>query len=208
MNFIRSIPTAMFAAIICQASATEISAQESAAASELVQHIVKAAGGEEKLLKLFRMKEQFNAGATLKTPGTLRTSVVEPPKSWWIGAAERGEEPAKITAWAWTLGALTDPESKIVTIAEVTENEMLVAGLQISGTIDPPLDMYFDKKTYELVRVDWRNDIYRFSDWKEYDGTRYPSKCVLHRRQSGEPWFFHEILEIERLPELPDGLKR
>ena len=208
MNYFHSIQAAMFAAILFQAAATEAPAQESTAASELVQHIVKAAGGEEKLLKLFRMKEQFNAGATLKTPGTLRTSVVEPPKSWWIGAAERGEEPAKITAWAWTLGALTDPESKIVTIAEVTENEMLVAGLQITSTIDPPLDMYFDKKTYELVRVDWRNDIYRFSDWKEYDGTRYPSKCVLHRRQSGEPWFFHEILEIERLPELPDGLKR
>lgn len=208
MNCFHSIQVAMFAAIICQASATTISAQESTPASELIQHVIKAAGGEEKLLKLFRMKEQYNAGPTLKTPGTPRTSVVEPPKSWWIGAAERGEEPAKITAWAWTLGALTDPESKIETIADVTENEMLVAGLRITGTVDPPLDMYFDKKTYELVRVDWRNDIYRFSDWKECDGTKYPSKCVLYRRKSGEPWFFHEILELERLQELPDGLKR
>ena len=208
MNYLGSIHAATFIVMIFAASATTISAQESTPASELVQHVIKAAGGEEKLLKLFRMKEQYNAGATLKTPGTPRTSVVEPPKSWWIGAAERGEEPAKITAWAWTLGALTDPESKIETIADVTENEMPVAGLRITGTIDPPLDMYFDKKTYELVRVDWRNDIYRFSDWKEYDGTKYPSKCVLYRRTSGEPWFFHEILELERLQELPDGLKR
>jgi len=208
MNCFHSIQTAMFSAIICLASATGNSAQESTAASELVQHVIQAAGGDAKLLKLFRMKEQYNAGATLQTPGTPRASVVEPPKSWWIGAAERGEEPAKITAWAWTLGALADPESKIETIADVTENEMLVAGLRTAGTVDPPLDMYFDKKTYELVRVDWRNDIYRFSDWKDYDGTRYPSKCVMYRRQSGEPWFFHEILELERLQELPDGLKR
>lgn len=208
MNYLHSIQAAMFAAIICPSSATEIAAQESTAASELVQHAVKAAGGEEKLLKLFRMKEQFNSGATLTTPGTPRTSVVEPPKSWWIGAKERGAEPAKITTWAWTLGALTDPESKVETIADVTEKEMPLAGLQITGTVDPPLDMYFDKKTFELVRVDWRNDIYRFSDWKEYDGTKYPSKCVMYRRKSGEPWFFHEIVEIERLQELPEGLKR
>lgn len=208
MNYLHSIQAAMFAAIICLASATGISAQESTLPSELVKQVIQAAGGDAKLLKLFRMKEQYNAGAKLETPGTPRTSVVEPPKSWWIGATERGEEPAKITAWAWTLGALTDPESKIEPIADVTENEMLVAGLQITGTVDPPLDMYFDKKTYELVRVDWRNDIYRFSDWKEYDGTKYPSKCVLYRRKSGEPWFFHEILELERLQELPDGLKR
>lgn len=198
----------LFAVMILASSATAFSPQESTPASELVQHVIEAAGGEDKLLKLFRMKEQYNAGATLKTPGTPRTSVVEPPKSWWIGTAERGEEPAKITAWAWTLGALTDKESKIEIIADVTENEMPVAGLRITGTIDPPLDMYFDKKTYELVRVDWRNDIYRFSDWKEYDGTKYPSKCVLHRRQSGEPWFFHEILELDRLLELPEGLQR
>ena len=68
--------------------------------------------------------------------------------------------------------------------------------------------MYFDKTTFELVRVDWRNDIYRFSEWKDFDGTRYPARCAMFRRNSGEPWFFHEIVAIERLKELPEGLKR
>ena len=208
MNYFHNMLTALLAAIICMASTTLISAQQSPAAAELVQHVIEAAGGNTKLLKLFRMKEQYNSGTIREASGTPRTSVVEPPKSWWIDAAERGEEPAKIAAWAWTLGALTDPESKIEVIADVTDNETLVVGLQVTATVDPPLDMYFDKKTYQLVRVDWRDDIYRFSDWRDYDGTKYPTKCVLYRRKSGAPWFFHEILELERLQELPDGLKR
>jgi hypothetical protein len=30
----------------------------------------------------------------------------------------------------------------------------------------------------------------------------------MFRRNSGEPWFFHEIVTIERLKELPEGLTR
>ena len=96
------------------------------------------------------------------------------------------------------MGALTDPKSKINLLDDVIENEKPAAGLRIRGTVDPALDMYFDNETHQLVRVDWRDDIYRFSDWKEYDGTKYPAKCVMHRRKSGVPWFFHEILELER----------
>lgn len=182
--------------------------EEITTASELTKHVIEAAGGEAKLLKLFRMKEQYNAGTTLKDPGTPRTSVVEPPKSWWIGTTERGTEPAKISTWAWTLGALTDPESKIEMIANVTEGEASVPGLRVSGSVDPPIDLYFDADAFRLVRLDWRDDIYRFSEWKDYDGTRYPCKCTMFRRKTNEPWFFHEILELERLQELPTALKR
>ena len=175
---------------------------------ELVSKVIKAAGDDEKLLKLFRMEERYNSGKERVSPGTPRVSVVEPPKSWWIGTNERGQEPAKITAWAWTLGVLKDPESKIEVIPDVTDSDKELAGLRVTVSVDPALDMYFDKTTHELVRVDWRNDIYRFSDWKEYDGTKYPSKCAMFRRNSGEPWFFHEIIAIERLKELPEGLKR
>lgn len=186
----------------------DVTAQESASAPKRVQLIIQAAGGESNLLKLFLMKERFNAGATLLTPGTSRTSIVEPPKYWWIGNKERGIEPAKISTWAWTLGALTDPKSKIELLVEVTENEKPAAGLRITGTVDPALDMYFDIETQQLVRVDWRDDIYRFSDWKDLDGTTYPSKCVMYRRKSGVPWFYHEILGLKRLKELPEGLER
>jgi len=114
----------------------------------------------------------------------------------------------KFTTWAWTLEILTDPKSKIELIPDLTDDEKELAGLRVTVSVDPALDMYFDKATHELVRVDWRNDIYRFSEWKEYDGTKYPSKCAMFRRNSGEPWFFHEIVTMERLPELSDGLKR
>jgi hypothetical protein len=185
-------------------------ADDSAASpeKELVSNVITAAGGEEKLLTLFRMEERYNSGKERVSPGTSRVSVVEPPKSWWIGTNERGQEPAKITTWAWTLGVLKDEKSKLELIPDVTDNEKELVGIQVTGSVDPAIDMYFGRKTQELVRVDWRNDIYRFSEWKEYDGTKYPSKCAMFRRNSGEPWFFHEIISIERLKELPEGLKR
>ena len=206
MNRIRG--TTIFITTLFACFTLRSAEQEPATVPELVKQVIWAAGGESKLLKLFRMKEQYNAGATLLTPGTPRTSVVEPPKFWWIGNKERGVEPAKITTWAWTLGALTDPKSKIDVLADITDNEKILLGLRITGTVDPALDMYFEKETLQLMRVDWRDDIYRFSEWKDCDGTMYPSKCVMFRRKSGVPWFFHEILELERLKELPEDLKR
>ena len=187
-----------------------IKADDSAGASEkqLVAEVIAAAGGEEALLKLFRMEERYNSGKERVSPGTSRVSVVEPPTSWWIGTKERGTEPAKITTWAWTLGVLNDPKSKLELLPELTDGEKPLTGLRVTESVDPAIDMYFDKSTYELVRVDWRNDIYRFSEWKDFDGTRYPAKCAMFRRNSGEPWFFHEIVTISRLKELPDGLKR
>ncbi len=185
-------------------------ADDSAATSEkeLVSKVISAAGGEEALLKPFRMEERYNSGKERVSPGTSRVSVVEPPKSWWIGTKERGTEPAKITTWAWTLGVLTDAKSKVELLPDLTDGEKPLTGLRVTGSVDPAIDMYFDKTTYELVRVDWRNDIYRFSEWKDFDGTRYPAKCAMFRRNSGEPWFFHEIVAIERLKELPEGLTR
>lgn len=177
-------------------------------ARELVSKVVAGAGGEEALLKLFRMEERYNSGKERTSPGTSRVSVVEPPKYWWIGTKERGTEPAKITTWAWTLGVLNDPKSKLEILPDITEGEKTLTGLRVTESVDPAIDLYFDKSTYELVRVDWRNDIYRFSDWKDFDGTRYPAKCDMFRRNTGEPWFFHEIVAIERLQDLPEGLKR
>ncbi len=188
--------------------ADDSSASPASPEMKLVSKVIAAAGGDDKLLTLFRMEERYNAGKEAVTPGTPRVSVVEPPKSWWIGTKERGTEPAKITAWAWTLGVLKDPKSKLELLPDITDNEKSLSGLRITESVDPALDMYFDKETSELVRVDWRNDIYRFSDWKDFDGTKYPAKCAMFRRSSGEPWFFHEIVTIERLQELPEGLQR
>jgi len=177
----------------------------------LVQQVVQAAGGEAKLLKLFRIKEHLVLGGDPAKKPSERLSVLEPPTYWWLGKQERvkdTKEPATFLVWAWTLGALTDAKSKVETIPEVMEKEKPAFGLRVSGTINPPMDIYFDKAESRLVRIDWRTDIHRFSDWKEHDGVKYPAKCVGYKKSSGQPWYFSTIVELERLKELPAGLTR
>lgn len=188
----------------------------SAAAAEpdpqvLVKQVVRAAGGEDKLLKLFRIRERLNVSSDPDKKGAERVSVLEPPSYWWLGKRERvkdDKEPATFLVWAWTLRALTDPKSKVEVIPEITEADRPAFGLRVSGTITPPMDLYFDKEVSRLVRIDWRTDIHRFSDWKEHDGVKYPAKCIGYKKATGKPWYFSEILELERLKELPEGLKR
>lgn len=180
----------------------------------LVKEVVTAAGGEDKLLKLFRTRETVNVSSDPEKKAPERVSVYEPPKYWWTGNNERvkdekdSKEPATFLVWAWTLGVLSDPASKLELIPEVTESDKPAVGLRVSGTVTPAMDIYFDKVENRLVRIDWRSDIHRFSDWKEHDGVKYPAKCVGYKRATGKPWYFSEIIELERLQELPKGLMR
>lgn len=176
---------------------------------ELVKKVVAAAGGEDKLLKVFRMKERLNVSPDPDKKGNERVSFLEPPKYWWVGKKERVQdekEPATFLVWGWTLGALIDSKSKVEIIPEIAENEKPAVGLRVSETITPPMDFYFDKEGHHLVRIDWRNDIHRFSDWKEHDGVKYAAKCVGYKKNTGKPWYYTVILEIERLKELPPEL--
>jgi hypothetical protein len=178
---------------------------------ELVQKVVQATGGEDRLLKLFRIKERLNVSPDPTRKGNERISILEPPNYWWLGKTERvseQKEPAIFLAWAWTLGALTDPKSKVAVIPELAEGDKPAFGLRVSGTITPPMDIYFDKKESRLVRIDWRGHSHRFSEWKEQDGVKYPARCVGYNLKTGKPWYFSEIIELERLKELPAGLKR
>ena len=68
------------------------------------------------------------------------------------------------------------------------------------------MDVYFDKTNLQLVRIDWRKDINRFSDWREHDGAKYPAKCIGYRKATGKPWFVSEITELRRLKEIPGDL--
>lgn len=180
----------------------------------LVQQITTVVGGEDKLLRLFRTRETVNVSSDPERKVSARVSVYEPPKYWWTGKNERvkdekkPDEPAIFLVWAWTLGLLTDPESKLEMIPDIIESEKPAVGLRISGTVTPAMDLYFDKVESRLVRIDWRSDIHRFSDWKEHDGVKYPAKCVGYRKSTGKPWYFSEIIELERLQELPEGLER
>lgn len=178
----------------------------------LVNKAVAAVGGADRVLKLFRIKEVFHFGdkpepAEGKKRST-RESVIEPPRFWWIGTKERAEEPAKYDVWAWTLGILLDPESKVEVIPDITDEEKSAFGLRVSGTVTPAMDLYFDKETSLLRRLDWRSDFYRFSEWKEHDGVKYAGKTVIFKKAGGKPWFFHEVTRVERLNTLPEGLKR
>ncbi len=178
-------------------------------AQVLVKQVVRAAGGEDKLLKLFRIHEQLTVGSKPKKSGKVRVSVIEPPKYWWIGKKQRDrDEPARYLAWAWTLGAVTDPKSKLEVLPMIMEGEKPAFGLRVSGTITPPMDLYFDKDESRLLRIDWKSSVHRLSDWKEHDGVKYPAKCIGYKRKSNKPWYFSEIIKLERLKELPKGLTR
>lgn len=174
----------------------------------LVATVVKAVGGQDKLLKLMRIKEKLYIGSDPAGKGNDRVSVLEPPNHWWLGKNQRTNEPATVLVWAWTLGALLDPKSKVEAISEIKEGDKAAFGLRVSETITPPMDLYFDKADHRLVRIDWRTDIHRFSDWKEHDGVKYPARCVGFKKSSGKQWYATEIVELERLKELPEGLKR
>ncbi len=177
----------------------------------LIDKAVAAVGGADKLLKLFRMKEAYHSGADpVPASGkeTPRESVLEAPANWWIGKNDRTDEPAKFDVWGWTLGAITDAKSKVEVAPDVIDDGKPAFGLRVSETIKPPMELYFDRQTNLLVRIDWRGDIYRFSEWKEHDGVKYASRCVLFKKATGKPWFYHQITELERLKELPPGLIR
>jgi hypothetical protein len=191
----------------------------SAAAAEpdptaVVKQVVAAVGGEDRLLRLFRTRETVNVSSDPEKKVRERVSVYEPPNYWWTGKKERvknemmPDEPATFLVWAWTLGILTDPESKVEVIPDIIESEKPAIGLRVSGTVTPPMDLYFDKTENRLVRIDWRKDIHRFSDWKDHDGVQYPAKCVGYKKASGQPWYFSEIIELVRLEDLPEDLKR
>ncbi|MCB9925468.1 MAG: hypothetical protein H6822_25175 [Planctomycetaceae bacterium] len=180
----------------------------------VVKQVVIAAGGEDKLLRLFRTRETVNVSSDPEKKAPERVSIYEPPKYWWTGKRERvkneimPDEPATFLVWAWTLGMLTDPASNLESIPDVIESGKPAIGLRVGGTVTPPMGLYFDKAESRLVRIDWRSDIHRFSDWKELDGVKYPANCVGYKKATGKPWYFRNIIELERLKDLPEGLKR
>lgn len=178
---------------------------------ELLQATVEAAGGEAKLLKLFRFKERLAVSSDENAKGSERVSVLEPPGHWWVGKNDRvknDKEPATFLVWGWTLNALVDEKSKLESLENITIDDKPAYGIRVSETVTPPMDLYFDKETKRLTQIRWRTDRHEFSDWKEADGAWYASKCVGYKLATGKRWYHTEILELERLKELPTGLER
>lgn len=205
---IRFLPTVLALAIALPTLYAQTSSV--APASAVVEKALTAVGGKDKLLKIFRLGETFHFGDKPEPSEgkkrTSRTSVIELPSLWWLGTKERGDEPAKDDVRAWSLDLLVDPKSKFEPIAEITDEGKTCEGVQVSGSVTPPMKFYFDKETHLIHRLEWRADFYRFSDWKEHDGLHYATKTIIFKLKDGKPWFYHEINSLERLAKLPDGL--
>lgn len=166
---------------------------------------VKAVGGKEKLLVTFRLKEQLAVTSDLEVKGRERVSVLQLPGHWYLGKKNRTEdkEPAVLLAWVWTLQALLDPAVKL----EALPGKDGLLGLRLRGAIEPPMDVWFDARERTLSAIDWRKDRHVFSEWKELDGLRYPSR-VVGLKADGKPWYHTRILELSRLEDLPPELKK
>ena len=191
-----------------------------AATKKLVEEVVATAGGEEKLLKLFRFRERVLITATPAAPVTPdekenRTSVVQVSGNWWIGTAKRDKDKVRVLCWTWSLRILLDPKSKIQTVPDITVADKPAFGLRVTESVKEPIDLFFDKESKRLVAIDYTDTRHLFSDWrKTAEGHQYPSHVVGFRfadRAAGKlqdmQWYQTDILELTPLTELPAELK-
>lgn len=213
--------TAMFALILTISWATcrELIANE-ADVPKRVQEVVAAAGGEEKLLKLFRFSERvlITATATPLKPDdkSNRTSVVEVGNRWWVGTAPRDKDKVRVLCWAWSLRILLDPKSKVASIDDTQIGEQPAFGLRVTEAVKDPIDLYFDKKDQRLLAIEYTDTRHVFSDWKKTDeGHAYPSHVAgfrfadrAARKLNEKQWYQTDILELTPLKELPAELQK
>lgn len=205
--------------IVLSSVAPHLSAEDTDA-KELVEQVVKTAGGEEKLLKLFRFRERVLISAAPAAPVTPdepgnRTSVVQVSGDWWLGKDKRGKDKVRVLCWAWSLRLLLEPTSKVTTLATTTVADKPAFGLRVSESIKEPIDLLFDKETQRLVAIDYTDTRHIFSEWKTTEaGHHYPSHVVGFRftnRAAGmlseTQWYQTDILELTPLADLPPELK-
>jgi hypothetical protein len=196
-------------------------APESPSPKELVQHVIKAAGGEEKLLSTFRFRERVLITSTPAAPVTKdekgnRTSIVQVGGDWWIDGAKRDKDKVRVLCWAWSLRVLLDPKSKIQSTPELSVAEKPAFGLHVTGATSEPIDLYFDKESKRLVAIDYDDTRHMFSEWtKTEDGHHYASHVSGFRFKNREAltledqqWYQTDLLEVTPLKELPSELKR
>jgi len=188
---------------------------------ELVKQLLETAGGESKLLKLFRFRERLLVGKTAADPVSQdekgnRTSVVEVSGDWWIGKAKRDKDKVRVLCWAWSLRILLDPQSCIQSCRAITVDGKPAFGLRVTESVKEPIDLFFDAESKRLVAINYMDTRHVFSEWKKTaDGHHYPSHVVGFRftnRDAGalesNQWYQTDILELTPLNELPIELKR
>ena len=102
--------------------------------------------------------------------------------NWWIGAAKRDKDKARVLCWTWSLRILLDPKSKIQTLPDITVADKPAFGLRVTESIKEPIDLFFDKELIRLVAIDDTDTRHFFSDWKKTaEGHQCPSHVVGFR---------------------------
>lgn len=189
--------------------------------SKRVQQVVAAAGGEEKLLKLFRFRERVLITSTPAAPVTPdekgnRSSVVEVSGKWWIGTVPRDKDKVRVLCWAWSLRLLLDPKSKVVLIDDITVGDKPAFGLRVTESVKEPIDLYFDRGDKRLVAIDYTDTRHVFSQWKKTEeGSSYPSHVAGFRfvdraalKLNDTQWYQTDIVELTPLRALPPELAK
>lgn len=189
-------------------------------AKERVEQVITAAGGEEKLLKLFRFRERILITATPAAAVTPeekgnRTSVVQVGGDVWLGTTKRGKDKVRVLMYGWSLRVLLDPKSKIEALPESTVAGTVVTGLRVTESVAEPITLYFDTENHQLIAIDYTDTRHVFTDWKTTsEGHHYAAHVVGYKftdRDKGTvsdtQWYQTDILELTPLAELPAELK-
>jgi len=178
-------------------------------AKDLAAKIVASHGGADKLLRTFTFTEVYLLAG--KDKGTERTSTVQPPNLWYVGKTERVSEQNKggvcHDVWMWTLAPLVDPKTKLEPLPDASIDGKAAHALKVSGSIEPPMNVFFDAATDDLIKIEWKGEQFIFSSPMEVDGTRVPSKCVLIGK-TGKERMRTELKKIERLAVLSADLPK
>ena len=181
---------------------------------------MKAVGGQEKLLDVFRFHERVLITATPtplvagETKGN-RTSVVKAGGGWWIGTKKRNKDKVRVLCWAWSLRILLDDKAKIEAMPDIVVDNKPAFGLRIKGSVKEPIDLFFDKNSKRLKAIDYTDTRHVFSDWKKTaQGHLYPAHVAGFRfvdRKLGtvqmKQWYQTDILQLVPLKKLPSQLK-
>jgi hypothetical protein len=200
---IRTLTTCLF--IWLTACAAALAAETEA--ETLVAKIVASHGGAEKLLRTFKFTEVYLLAG--KDKGTERTSILQPPNLWYVGKTERVSQQNKggvcHDVWMWTLAPLIDSKTKLESLPDMNVEGKAAHALKVSGSIEPPMNVFFDAASDDLLKIEWKGEQFLFSDPIAVDGTRLPSKCVLIGK-TGKERMRTELKKIERLQTLPADL--
>jgi hypothetical protein len=187
---------------------------------ESVDQAIKAVGGKEKLLDVFRFHERVLITSTPaplvagETSGN-RTSVVKVGGGWWVGTKKRNKDKVRVLCWAWSLRILLDDKSKIEAIPDIVVDRKPAFGLRVTGSVKEPIDLFFDRESKRLRAIDYTDTRHVFSDWKKTkEGHLYPAHVVGFRfadrnlrTVQEKQWYQTDILELVPLKELPSELR-